>query len=145
MTRNATVQYTKNLQLNDLNTKQAVKIIVTEKNSRFESSSFNRYCTLNNITKGQEIMLLKGLRHPNLRRRLNSTPVSNVCEARSQRLPKASQSFACLISEDKLFHRTALLQALISHNWSGIDRPISRLSLPILSIARSRLRDSRVR
>ena len=95
MTRNATVQYTKNLQLNDLNTKQAVKIIVTEKNSRFESSSFNRYCTLNNIAKGQEIMLLKGLRHPNLRRRRNLTPVSNVCEARSQRLPKASQSF-CL-------------------------------------------------
>ena len=31
MTRNATVQYTKNLQLNDLNTKKAVKIIVTKK------------------------------------------------------------------------------------------------------------------
>ena len=44
-----------------------------------------------------------------------------------------------------MFHGTALLLALISHNWSGIDRPISRLSLPIFSLARSRLRDSRVR
>ena len=91
-----------------------------KQNSRFESSSFNRcYCTLNNINiaKGQEIMLLKGLRHPNLRHRRNSDQPRLVTSAKlevngSRKLVKDFAPLTALISENKLFHRTALLQDL---------------------------------
>ena len=62
-------------------------------------------------------MLLKGLRHPNLRHRRNSDQPRLVTSAKlevngSRKLVKDFAPLTALISENKLFHRTALLQDL---------------------------------
>ena len=92
-------------------------------------------------------MLLKGLRHPNLRRRLNSTPVSNVCEARSQRLPKASQSFCLSYIRGQIVPRNSPTSgsdlSQLERDWQANQSafPPDLLNSPFQAL----LRDSRVR